>query len=363
MGSSGPRPRRVHLHVVRSIDAPILLERFLVSAVSCLLILRFYLELTGFPQVGGHGLHVAHMLWGGLLMLISLVLGLSLLGKQAQQLAAVAGGAGFGLFIDELGKFITSDNNYFYRPAFAIIYIIFVLLFLAIHAIDRGRIRTEQAYLVNAIDLVKEAFLHDLNVTQRQRALQLLGQCDPADPVARELQQALAEIPEIPDATPSPLVRLARRLRDFYRQIIQARVFSTAVVTFFLLYALVAVASFVLLVAGVGNLKASGATLSTATLGDLATAAIAGVMILFGVVRMLGVRRSRHDAYHWFRRAVLVSIFLGQIFTFYALQFVAILALAANLIILAALDAMIHQEQLQQGTVVQQQRRGSERIP
>jgi hypothetical protein len=41
--------------------------------------------------------------------------------------AAIVGGVGF--FIDELGKFITEDNNYFYNPAAALIYLIFIGLF------------------------------------------------------------------------------------------------------------------------------------------------------------------------------------------------------------------------------------------
>ena len=29
---------------------------------------RWFLDLTGYPQVGGGELHIAHMLWGGLLL-------------------------------------------------------------------------------------------------------------------------------------------------------------------------------------------------------------------------------------------------------------------------------------------------------
>ncbi|QQS18516.1 hypothetical protein IPL68_00120 [Candidatus Saccharibacteria bacterium] len=46
-----------------------------------------------------------------------------------QRVVAFLGGVGFGVFIDEIGKLITRDNNYFYRPAIGIIYAIFVGLF------------------------------------------------------------------------------------------------------------------------------------------------------------------------------------------------------------------------------------------
>ena len=63
---------------VRSVYAEILLEDFFVSAVASVLAIRFYLHVTGFPQLGVGPLHIAHMLWGGLLMLIALVILLAL---------------------------------------------------------------------------------------------------------------------------------------------------------------------------------------------------------------------------------------------------------------------------------------------
>lgn len=83
-----------------------LLEQFFVAAVVAVLGIRIYLQATGFPQVGGGELHIAHLLWGGLLMLVAVVLSLTFLGRHIQSWAAILGGLGFGTFIDELGKFI-----------------------------------------------------------------------------------------------------------------------------------------------------------------------------------------------------------------------------------------------------------------
>src|SRR5450756_1412272 len=61
-------------YLVRNAQAGSLLEAFLVSAAAAVLGIRFFLGLTGYPQIGGAGLHIAHMLWGGLLMLVSVVI-------------------------------------------------------------------------------------------------------------------------------------------------------------------------------------------------------------------------------------------------------------------------------------------------
>jgi hypothetical protein len=127
------------------------LEIFLVAAISSLLLLRFLLYLTGYPQVGGGSLHIAHMLWGGLLMLAAITLTISFLGARVQRLSALLGGIGFGIFIDELGKFITRDNNYFFRPTIGLIYAIFIILFLIFNFLSRTARLTPREYELNAL--------------------------------------------------------------------------------------------------------------------------------------------------------------------------------------------------------------------
>src|SRR5438874_1476792 len=76
----------------RDFEAGLYLQDLLVAAVVAILLTRAFLGLTGYPRVGGGGLHVAHMLWGGLLMLAALVLLLAVLGKRTKRVAGVLGG-------------------------------------------------------------------------------------------------------------------------------------------------------------------------------------------------------------------------------------------------------------------------------
>ena len=79
-------PRRPFF--IRNLDAGQLLETYLVSAVAAVLAVRFFLGATGYPRLGGAGLHIAHMLWGGALMLAAVLLLLSYLGQRVRRAAA-----------------------------------------------------------------------------------------------------------------------------------------------------------------------------------------------------------------------------------------------------------------------------------
>lgn len=43
----------------------------IVSFAVTVAAVRLYLDAAGYPKVGGGGLHVAHMLWGGLLLVVA----------------------------------------------------------------------------------------------------------------------------------------------------------------------------------------------------------------------------------------------------------------------------------------------------
>src|SRR5215207_377241 len=195
-----PPPLPRHAFPARRVEAAAHLERFFVSAVVAVLLIRAWLGLTGYPQIGGHGLHIAHMLFGGIGMLIALLASLAFLGRRSRSFAAIVGGAGFGAFIDELGKFITSDNNYFYEPAVALIYVVFVLIFIARERLATDSHPTPDERLAQALDVITSAVIGGYPKREQDKALQLLAESDPRNPLVSALETALAQIA----ATPEP---------------------------------------------------------------------------------------------------------------------------------------------------------------
>jgi len=88
---------RGHMHrSARNIEIRSLLDTFLICAVATILIIRLQLWATNYPKLGGGKLHIAHLLWGGLLMLVAIVILVSFISRSRRHTAAVLGGVGFG---------------------------------------------------------------------------------------------------------------------------------------------------------------------------------------------------------------------------------------------------------------------------
>jgi hypothetical protein len=168
----------------------------LLSFAASVSVTRLFLELTGYPQLGGGSLHIAHVLWGGLLLFIAALLPLILSNRWALYVSAILTGVGVGLFIDEVGKFITQTNDYFYPPAAPIIYAFFlltVLLYVQVRKPPPPDSRSELYYVFDAFEEVL-----DRDLDSRERA---------------ELTERLNKISQ--QSEQPELNRLARELLDF----------------------------------------------------------------------------------------------------------------------------------------------------
>ena len=125
------------MSLVKRQDASNNLLDFLIWAVISLFGVRLFLQIFDNPIIGRGNWHIAHVLWGGLFMLIGIIVLIVFYGKSSIKVASIFGGIGWGLFIDEIGKYITKDNNYWFRPAIAFIYISFILIFFLYRILEK----------------------------------------------------------------------------------------------------------------------------------------------------------------------------------------------------------------------------------
>jgi len=128
---------------------------------------RLFLELTGYPQLGGGELHIAHVLWGGLLLFGAALLPLIFANRWAYTAGALLAGLGVGLFIDEVGKFITQSNDYFYPAAAPIVYAFFLLTVIVYLNVRRPGRSDPRSSLYQALDSIEEILDRDLQEEER----------------------------------------------------------------------------------------------------------------------------------------------------------------------------------------------------
>ncbi len=273
---------------------------FVLTTVATIVVTRGYLELTGFPQIGGETLHIAHVLWGGLFMAVAMVLVLSFAGPVIRPPVAFLGGIGFGLFIDEVGKFLTQDNDYFFQPAPMIMYVTLVVLIIVADVLHGRRPPHPSEQLAAAADHAVAGLAGGLSPHRRAVAEDLLRQGRGGQGEA-EVEALLGVVPEDHSEIPDPLELVARKVRGLLAGVVRGS-WTTAVAGGLLVLALGGGAVVVLT-------ADDGAPAWAMWLA--AGSSLAVVAVAVRAWTLLG--RDRYQAFQWLRRALLLQLLVTMV--------------------------------------------------
>jgi hypothetical protein len=325
-------PYLLRAGLVRNVRTVQHLTTFVVSAVATVLVVRLVLRLLGYPAIGGRGLHIAHMLWGGLLMLVAIFLLLGFVGPVVRPAAALAGGIGFGLFIDEVGKFVTADNDYFYRPAAAIMYVVFVLLVLGVQFLTTRRPFDPREHLANAVDHAVEGVAGGLSRRQLSSASEQLRAAGPDVSGWAETRALLASTPRDDVELIAPVDALLSALRRTFDRIARHPWAPRVVVAVLVVQALGAPA----IAAVIGLNRNNHLLTDLPAIGVALGSLLSATFTVRGAVQL---RRNRARAVRLFELSVLVSLLVTQVFQFAGTQFAAVGGMMLDLAMLGLLGA------------------------
>jgi hypothetical protein len=143
------------------------LQLTILSFAASISLTRLVLELTGYPQLGNQTYHIAHVLYGGIILFIAGLLPLIFANRWAYTWDSVLTGIGVGLFIDEVGKFITQNNDYFFPAAAPIIYAFFLVTVLLYVRVRKEPKLDARGELYMVLETLSEVLDHSLEKEER----------------------------------------------------------------------------------------------------------------------------------------------------------------------------------------------------
>ena len=318
----------------------------LVSFAGTVILTRWFLSLTGFPQIGGGDLHVAHALWGGVALFAAALLPILLAGRFVYLVSAALAGIGMGLFIDEVGKFITSANDYFYPAAAPIIYATFLISALVWLRARAPEDPDPRSQLLTALELFEESVEGDLQRGERDELRERLVSASERAPAPeqRRLAAALLRFVEAGEVriAPDPIDRLGGLRRAWkargdrwlgprgVRVVIVAGLLVIGAGQVLALWALASEASF--------DMGQVTTRLARFELIHLVVEAVAGALVLAGAVLITIDGRHRLGwTLAYFGMLVLVT--LADLISFYLRQFDSLLVVFLHLVLLLAVIA------------------------
>jgi hypothetical protein len=327
--------------ITRSATGPSAAEAFIIIAIATILITRLYLQLTGYPQVGGGDLHIAHALYGGAFMMLALIIGWLMLGFGARMLCVVLGGIGFGLFLDEVGKFVTKDNDYFYGPAAEIMYVLLVVILVGTRIVRDFRPLGAHECMASAATIAADGVARGLAARRREIGLTLVdhavaGGADAQD--AQHVRALLLSAESAADRLDAARQRALRLIPGFLRSPRWVPIVGWLIV----------LGSFLGLFLGMLGVALGGyfheddrVTVELAGFGVETAILLVSAALTLGMALPAMIARHRTDSVwplRWLRNAALIFTLLNALVDFATEGFGALINLSIGLFALAILS-------------------------
>jgi hypothetical protein len=193
------------------------------------------LKATGYPQLGDETLHIAHVLYGGALLYISSLIPIIYANARMYKWSSVLSGLGVGLFIDEVGKFITQNNDYFFPAAAPIIYASFltsVLIYTRITKEAPIDTRTEFYGVLESLESTIDNEMDFEKQNELKVRVQRIKQMDPDTNLELLTDQILefvnSEVANFEHQEPSLLKKVRKWFDDFELSQSRIRLFIIA---------------------------------------------------------------------------------------------------------------------------------------
>lgn len=247
---------------------------------------------------------------------------------------AIIFGVGLGLFIDEVGKFVTRDNDYFFQPAVAIMYVTFLLIFFSTRFIAHIDKRPAEEHLYFASDVLARSWVGPISETERQAALRAVKEYGGTSKNAAALRTALENL----DTSHDNDGRIWLLWDDFWKRcqaVLASRQFQRLMFAIIILHAL----SYALVILFIGDVSLPD---SFSDWLNLAWQATVAALLFLGAIAW--VRRKRTTALTYFYYGTFVTLIVGQVFTFATSQFYGLIELVINVAILAGLRGSIESQ-------------------
>jgi hypothetical protein len=286
---------------------------------------RIFLQLSNYPQIGGNGLHIAHMLWGGLLMLVAIVLLYLYKGKVTKNISTIFAGIGWGLFIDELGKFITANNDYHFKAAAPLIYVIFLLIILVFIQAQKKKRYDSKVKFFEVLEDLEEIVRGDFDEEEKKTMEKSLKEII-SDNLATELHDAAEHIlqyvqrQKITGSKDGDILlsyKVGRKLKDFLDKLIPRKLFIRGVSIVLILRIILSIPIIFLIIFPHGEFLAT-------SMESIFFAIITGIQVIFSIYFCISLEKflkGSRASIKYSVRLLIFSILVLDVFLFYYTQF------------------------------------------